>query len=341
MVVCLLHKSTCSFNFAYLRFYVGTISSCSSYRKSKHKKTNKVIDSHQKNQKDHHGRNSSYLYGRSICQISMEASKRPISRVLLKSTWELSPPDDKRINSICTIAEKKGISVEFKPISHLYNISDGRPHQGVCLEVGNLSVFPMRPELLNKLINTENTSRLPLWVLLYDIHDPVNVGTILRTCSFLGVTNVLMTSRCAPLTAVACKASAGATELVNLYTIGNSMEFMKALMKLGWDVLGSGTNADSYEVDDDADNFCESYHKSIDMPGNLLPPMCDINTVKITKPSLLVLGNEGSGISTAVLNTCSKIVNVNPSPQCMTPSSVSCLNVSTAAAIILHRLLNH
>ena len=61
--------------------------------------------------------------------------------------------------------------------------------QGVCLEAGLF--VPLQADL-NSMLAEPVTGRLPLWVLLDEVKDPMNVGAILRTSHFLGVDKVIL-----------------------------------------------------------------------------------------------------------------------------------------------------
>ena len=59
------------------------------------------------------------------------------------------------------------------------------------------------------------------------------------------------------------------------------------------------------------------------------------------RPTILVVGNEGRGLRTAVERVCEGVLRINaaPSPGRIAPQGVDSLNVSVATGILLHQLL--
>nr|XP_026690598.1 rRNA methyltransferase 1, mitochondrial isoform X1 [Ciona intestinalis] len=260
-----------------------------------------------------------FLYGRSVCNLALLSSRRPIFKMFINSKWEVQEPEDPRVQTSLKEAEERNIPIEFVSVSDLFEITQGFPHQGICLEVGQLPVIPLTQDTITSLIH-HKLEQCPVWVLLYDIIDPMNVGNILRTCHFLGVHAVIMTPQCAPLSSSACKASSGATEIMQIYSVRKPTQFIQDMSEKNWEILGT-------------DIFRED--------NNTHCPVLDVVEHKVTKPSLLILGSEGSGIPSDVKEICTKLLTIKPlktnteNPQL----SVPCLNVSAATAIILHQIL--
>ncbi|UYV67131.1 MRM1 [Cordylochernes scorpioides] len=120
---------------------------------------------------------------------------------------------------------------------------------------------------------------------------------------FLGNTR---TCRMSP---VVSKASSGAMEVMPIYQT-NKVKLINKLKSLGWAIVGTATESSQ---------------------SNTVP----IETYSVTKPTLLVLGNEGRGISGNVSDCCDEFVYV----QSLCPKShVESLNVGVAAGILLHHL---
>lgn len=80
-------------------------------------------------------------------------------------------------------------------------MSEDRPHNGVVLDCE-----PLRPEVLNALPSPSTNSEV--WVALDEINDPQNLGAVLRSCLYFGVTGVVICSKnSAPLSPTTSKAS--------------------------------------------------------------------------------------------------------------------------------------
>ena len=98
------------------------------------------------------------------------------------------------------------------------------------------------------------------------------MGAIIRTAECIGATAVLVPKRHnAPINATVAKTSAGAVELVPIVQVGNVSQTIKGLQKQGFWVMGAHMEGDRtlYEAD-------------------------------MTLQTVLVIGNEGKGISRLV-----------------------------------------
>jgi len=63
-----------------------------------------------------------------------------------------------------------------------------------------------------------------------------------------------------------------------------------------------------------------------------------LSSVPLDKPTIVVLGNEGHGIRTNILNRCTHLVKIGSSGGGNT-EDVDSLNVSVTGGIILHHIL--
>jgi 23S rRNA (guanosine2251-2'-O)-methyltransferase len=155
---------------------------------------------------------------------------------------------------------------------------------------------------LEDLLEADTRSKARLFLALDGVEDPQNLGALLRTADGAGVDGVVLTERrSAPLSPVAVKASAGASEHVRIARVVNlvrALEQMKAanIWSLGLDERGSV----------DYDEF--------DFTGNCV----------------LVLGREGAGLHDLVRKTCDHLLRIPMA------GGISSLNVSAAGAVVLY-----
>lgn len=139
------------------------------------------------------------------------------------------------------------------------------------------------------------------------------MGAILRSALFLGADGVLLCSKnSAPLSGVASKASAGALEHFDtVRDVYNMPRFLERCKEEGWAVLGADAGSESKGV----------------------------REVVVDGPTVLVMGSEGYGLRTNVRRACSGFVMI-PSPLAAGDlKNVDSLNVSVAAAILMHELV--
>ncbi len=149
---------------------------------------------------------------------------------------------------------------------------------------------------------------------LDEVSDPMNLGAILRSSYFLGCNEIVLCSKnSAPLSPVVSKASAGALEAMTIYSVRNMMRFLDECKDNGWQVVGTSLS-----------------DKSI-----------DLKDLTLDKPTVLVLGNEGHGIRTNILNRCDILVKLDGSQASQSENIVDSLNVSVTAGILLYNIIHN
>lgn len=179
-----------------------------------------------------------------------------------------------------------------------------------------LQVRPLSISEASEPAPAQSTTEASLSLLLIDVTDPQNVGNILRTALFYGIRQIYLTRACSDLSPTVSKASAGALEILGLDGIRicrRATSFLEAANRTGWRTIASG--------------FFES-----------LPSLTEGQAAE-NSPKLLVLGSEGRGIPASVLAQCQYSMSI---AGCLaaTDSGLDSLNVGTAAAILIDRLLH-
>ncbi|KAK1831619.1 RNA methyltransferase [Podospora conica] len=161
----------------------------------------------------------------------------------------------------------------------------------------------------------------PLVVLLHGVLDPGNVGALLRSLAFLGATAVATTKRgSAPLSPVALKAAAGASETLTLLTVDSAERFLDESRDAGWEVYAA--------TPPPANGRHAGPH--LDMRG-----VEDRDPLR-EKPCILLLGSEGEGLGKAVLRRADFDVSI---PNVLDSEVVDSLNVSVAGALLTSAFL--
>ena len=109
---------------------------------------------------------------------------------------------------LMTRAKEARVKVELVDRERLDRLTEGESHQGIVAEVKDFEYIGL-PELIKR---AKSSGRQPLIVLLDGIQDPHNLGAIIRSAHAFGAQGVvIMKDRAVQVTAVAVKASAGAT----------------------------------------------------------------------------------------------------------------------------------
>ncbi len=165
-------------------------------------------------------------------------------------------------------------------------------HQGVVAEVdpypyvGGQELL-IRPEALT--------------VVLDQVQDPRNLGAVCRSAEAAGADGVVIPDRrAASVTAVACKASAGAVEHLAIARVRNVSDWLAEAKDAGFWVWGA------------------------DGSSGQAPWQTDL-----TGKTALVMGTEGKGLRPRVADSCDGLIAI---PQ---RGKVESLNVSVAASVLL------
>ena len=174
----------------------------------------------------------------------------------------------------------------------LERICGSPDHQGVVAEV---DPYPYADP--GALLRREGA----LLVALDQVQDPRNFGAVCRSAEFAGAAGVVIPERRAvEVTAVACKASAGAVEHLEVARVRNLADWLAAAKEAGFWVWGADAGAKQ-------------------APWN----------TDLTGPTVVVLGGEGKGLRPRVASACDGLVAL---PRL---GEIDSLNVSAAAAALL------
>jgi 23S rRNA (guanosine2251-2'-O)-methyltransferase len=178
------------------------------------------------------------------------------------------------------------------PVGELERLCGSPDHQGVVAEV---EPYPYvgAAELLGR--------ERALLVALDQVQDPRNLGAVARSAEAAGADGLVIPERrSAAVTAVACKASAGAVEHLPIAHVRNLADWLGEAKQAGFWIWGADADAKQAPWD-------------VDLSG----------------PTVLVLGGEGSGLRPRVASACDGLVAL---PQ---RGRIDSLNVSAAAAALL------
>ncbi|XP_066915302.1 rRNA methyltransferase 1, mitochondrial-like isoform X2 [Clytia hemisphaerica] len=202
----------------------------------------------------------------------------------------------------------KDIKVVYKSKDLMNRISGNQLHQSIILSTSTLNY----KQLTKKEIKP--SSDKSFWLALDRVQDPMNLGAIIRTASYFGVEKLIVTEKnsCA-LSPVVSKASSGAMEWNPVHATPSMKNFLKTAVSNGFMIYGTQCS----------DKDSESR-------------IINCQAVRLDKPCILVLGNEGSGLDEETESMCHHLINIQSSAN--TPNTLDSLNVSVAAGILLHAL---
>jgi 21S rRNA (GM2251-2'-O)-methyltransferase len=216
-------------------------------------------------------------------------------------------------------AKELGCTISYASKHDLNMLTESRPHQGVALDCTPLEMDSIE-SLLEENSGGKNAAEIqrnrqhPLWLALDEIIDPQNFGAILRTAHFLNIDGVVVCAKnSAPLSPVVSKASSGAMETIKVFQTNAMHKFLAKCVDDGFNVIGLANQSGAESVSD----------------------------LSLNQPTVLVVGNEGSGLRTNVRRACSRIAKIEGGDENNNSgktTSVESLNVSVATAIALFQL---
>jgi len=146
-----------------------------------------------------------------------------------------------------------------------------------------------------------------IWLLVYEIQDPGNLGTIIRTADAAGVSGIFL--------------SPGTVDIFNSKVIRSTM--------------GSIFHIKLFHLKNILSFISDARKKNVNFFSTNVSQGKSYFQVKYTFPCVLVVGNEGHGISEDIISLSDSILNIP-----IYGNSES-LNVGVATGIILYEMARH
>ncbi|MGM0884397.1 MAG: 23S rRNA (guanosine(2251)-2'-O)-methyltransferase RlmB [Bacillota bacterium] len=239
-------------------------------------------------------------------QEEMIAGKHPVLEALrsgreINKIWIADGAQKSLTQPIVAEAKKLGIIVQFVDKRKLDNLAPGITHQGVVAQAAAFAYVEV-DELLELASKRGET---PFLLLLDEIEDPHNLGSILRTAECTGVHGVIIPKRrSAGLTATVLKTSAGAAEHVPVARVTNLAQTIDKLKEAGVWVAGADVSAKQ-----------------------------DVYKMKFDMPLVVVIGNESKGMGRLIKEKCDFLVKLPMLGQ------LNSLNASVAAGVLMYEVV--
>lgn len=152
---------------------------------------------------------------------------------------------------------------------------------------------------LNEVLNDN------IIIILDHLEDPHNFGAIIRTMEAAGIKSVIIPKdRSVDVNATVMKTSVGALNYVNIVRVTNLNNTINKLKDNGYFIYGADMSGTDYKSIDYADK------------------------------KVLIIGNEGHGLSNIVRKSCDEIVSLPMN------GNINSLNASVAAGILIYDLIS-
>jgi len=205
------------------------------------------------------------------------------------------------ISVVIALAKEKGIVTKEVDRRKLDQMSQTLSHQGVIAVVTPYKYF----EISDILKCAQEKGEKPFIIILDEIEDPHNFGSIIRTAEVCGAHGIIIPKRKnVGATPTVYKTSAGAIEHMKIAKVTNINTAIEELKENGVWVYG-------------ADMEAENYIFNTDLTGSVA----------------LVIGSEGRGISKLTKEKCDVLVKI---PMV---GRITSLNASVAGGIVMYEIM--
>ena len=232
-----------------------------------------------------------YIYGRHAVLEALRRCPAVVERVFVREDLACWAAIKKELNQVAAI---QTFAAEELPVGSLKGVS----HQGLIASIDIAKLLVPFKTFRDNLEPTKNRAL----VLLGEVHDPHNVGAIIRSAVAFGAAGVLLPKhRSCPLTGAVIKASAGLAFNLPLVMVPNVNTALRDLKARGFWIYGlSGAGEQPLPAE------------------------------QFTKPAVFVVGNEANGLREKTAALCDRVLTIP------TDQRAESLNVSVAAAVALY-----
>lgn len=221
----------------------------------------------------------------------LKAPDWPVQSIWL-SEQRAAADRDFVIRLVHSVSEDTAVYVTTDAL--LRRLSDTETPQGIVAVAGR------RSSSLEQVL--ESSSQPPLFVILENLQDPGNVGTILRTADSAGAAAVLYTRGTADVySAKVVRAAMGSLLHLPVCAVESVEQAARLLRPAGVRLLAAHLQGQSYHFEQD-----------------------------LTQPTAILIGNEGAGLSAEAAAQADALVKI---PM---PGRAESLNAAVAAGVLIY-----
>ncbi|OIU72871.1 23S rRNA (guanosine(2251)-2'-O)-methyltransferase RlmB [Rossellomorea aquimaris] len=217
----------------------------------------------------------------------------------INKIWIAEGSQKGSIQQVLGLAKEAGVMVQYVPKKKIEQMV-AENHQGVVASVAAYEYAEI-DDIFDKAAKKEED---PFILILDELEDPHNLGSIMRTADAAGAHGIIIPKRRAVgLTSTVAKASTGAIEHIPVARVTNLSRAVDELKDRG--VWVAGTDAKGKQ---------------------------DYRQLDCTLPIGLIIGSEGKGMSRILRDKCDFLV------QLPMVGRVTSLNASVAASILMYEV---
>lgn len=207
--------------------------------------------------------------------------------------------DTPMMNELREICRRQRVNTSEVPIEKLNRLTEGN-HQGVVAKISEIEYVA-----LEDILESIPEDQTPLLVVFDGVTDVRNFGGIARSAECAGVHGLIVPIKnAAPVNADAMKTSAGALSKIPVCRVGSIRNTIKTLQQEGMQIVAATEKSNTLLFEAD-----------------------------MTKPTVIIMGSEDTGISREVLKMCDVQLAIP------IVGEIQSLNVSAAAAVMLFEVV--
>ena len=237
--------------------------------------------------------NRCWIWGRNAVLETMRAARWPVLELIYSERC-----DPKVLDEVLTLANNQNVRFDLMHDADISKKCRSEEHQGLA---ARMPPFPY--STVSDLFRQSSVS--PAFVLLDRIHDPYNFGAIVRSAEVLGIDGVIVGTREQSLVnSLVARSSAGAVNHVPIARSDDLVTTVKDLRARGFQIVGASDHAQDLIFD-----------------------------AEFRKPTVLMIGNEGSGIQPSLESLCTQFIQIP------VLGHVSSLNAAVSAGILFYEVL--
>jgi 23S rRNA (guanosine2251-2'-O)-methyltransferase len=251
-----------------------------------------------------------WIWGRHVVFETLRAGRWPILELRIDDGLE----GDER-HALTRLAAERGFPLISETSARLAQLCGASDHQGVLAKMPPFPYATLDAVLLSRGIvkgdmtggrvsSAADGPASTALVMLDRVQDPHNFGAIIRAADVLGMDGLIVgTESQSAVTSVVARSSAGAVNYLPVAQAPDLVSAVHELRRVGFVAVAADADA----------------HTTLDRQD-------------LTAPTVLVLGNENTGVSEQLRAACNATVRI---PQA---GHVASLNVAVAAGILFYEL---
>ena len=232
------------------------------------------------------------IFGFHAVKAALKNTKRIHQKLTISSNLQDKFKNlEHKLNKITIIPNKK--------FSKIYG--NEKSHQGIILQTSKIE----QPSI-DDVITKSKEKQTELVIMLDQVTDPQNIGSIMRSCALFNCNTMLVSKNNSPnITSSMAKTASGALEIVNYIKVSNLSRTIQKFKKNNFWIIGF----------DNLTNYSN-------------------NMTKLPKKCLLVFGAEEKGLRNLTKKECDQIIKIpiNSDNQ----YGIESLNVANACTIALY-----